>query len=598
MMSKRELKIANKLLTIKSSVKIKELSEEFNVGIRTIKYDLKNIRDYFIQNNIKSCSSSNKGIWVECSEQVRINMIKKLAHMNKEDVFFNQEDRIPKILFELLSTNNYITANYLAEQLEVSRNTILTDLDLVDILLDDNRLTLIRKQREGYKIKGAEIDIRTFYEVLIQKKITPVDVYNIFNKIKLKQKDIGLKIFLPKDLQKFCFIIERYIIIFYENNKNYFLSKDDMMPMIIRLIISFTRVSLINYLDMPKEIHKNNFYSEFQICFENLFKECNLPSLDAEMLYLGGGFYNFNNIDISSLTSILIQDVSKHEDFPYYEDATLHSRIISHLTLSFSTPSSNNYENPFIEGIIKNHYSLFDCIKNICRKHINNNLNDSFISYLVLHFLVSQKNIFSNKKYSAIFVCATGRGAAKLINRMIESEIPEIKMLKHCSLLELDAVLKELTPDIIISAFSIESQIPVFVVNSIPTKGNINSIKEFINIKQNENNYLKAKKSNILDFDLAVQNAEEISQEVIIIGLKIYYKIIESKEIVIINDLSFAFLTHIMLLANRYYFKKQYTQINTNINADYFLLVKNLFKELELEIEDAEVTALINYFYI
>jgi len=66
-LSDREVKIVNKLLDHNndSAIKIKELASEFEVSVRTIKYDLANIREWLKGHDLKLESRRNHGIWID-----------------------------------------------------------------------------------------------------------------------------------------------------------------------------------------------------------------------------------------------------------------------------------------------------------------------------------------------------------------------------------------------------------------------------------------------------------------------------------------------------------------------------------------------------
>lgn len=61
-LSKRSIRIVLKLLEAESAITTRELDEIFNVSVRTIKYDLADIREWLQTKNIKLYSQRNKGI--------------------------------------------------------------------------------------------------------------------------------------------------------------------------------------------------------------------------------------------------------------------------------------------------------------------------------------------------------------------------------------------------------------------------------------------------------------------------------------------------------------------------------------------------------
>ncbi|MGC3569700.1 HTH domain-containing protein, partial [Enterococcus faecalis] len=80
------------------------------------------------------------------------------------------------LIFQLLSVKAYLTAQQLADELLVSRNTIVSDLEQVERLLQAYVLTLIRQARQGFTISGEESNERLLMEFITQKELTEYDI--------------------------------------------------------------------------------------------------------------------------------------------------------------------------------------------------------------------------------------------------------------------------------------------------------------------------------------------------------------------------------------------------------------------------------------
>lgn len=597
MLTVRAFQIANKILVMKRNIRIKDLSEMFQVSDRSIKYDLENIRHYFEDYDLEIKSQSGKGIWIDCTDEKREEMIHRLAKLKQENLYYNQTMRMHMILIYLFSKSDFITAAELADHLNVNRNTILNDIDSICKYLKKTDIELERKQRVGYKLKGKEQDLRSFFEIQIQKSLSAYDVYVMTERIKYKNFEEPIVINLPEEFTKNYSIIESTLHKLFYDHKIDKLQKENITLMIIRLMISMVRIrhySVIGDRVRLTEDESENYYL-YRYWSEIMIKS-DLPVYRDEIFYIEGRQDAvISDIDIPAFTSELIKYAAEKNKFPYEQDNTLYSRILSHLTLSLKEEIK---ENPFNTSILKNHSQLFLAVQEVCHTFLKNNRiihNDSFISYIVLHFLVSQKNIKFSKKRKAVFVCATGRGAAKLIEKMIESEVQEIEMVASCSLVEAEHIINVFKPDYIFSIFPIEAQVPVIVVEAVPTKENIDYIKKRIKKDLDEWMLEEDEFDNLLDFDLAT-DAEGISQQIIMKGLNIYHQLSGNKELMIKEDLSFAFLTHCMLLAHRYHFNKQYSNIAGRDESKGIRTVKESLNKIGVHINEDEVQALLRYY--
>jgi len=132
MLTEREYKILMKLLKFNQPIRIKDLSKEFNVSPRMIKYDLDHIKDWLAKYELQILSQTNKGLWIEPDEDKKKIVIKELIGNESWNRIPDQNFRIKKIVMTMLQKDDYTTAASLSEILEVSRNTILSDMNLVE----------------------------------------------------------------------------------------------------------------------------------------------------------------------------------------------------------------------------------------------------------------------------------------------------------------------------------------------------------------------------------------------------------------------------------------------------------------------------------
>jgi len=587
MLSVRELKIANKLFSIKKKIRISELSDSLYVSERTIKYDLENIRDFLSRYNIVIHSKKGNGIWVEADDETRKTM---LSILESEGSYCDPSMRIQKILMLLLVNKGFITAAALAEQLMVSRNTALKDLRYAGKILADSGLTLHGKKNSGYIIIGDERKLRDFFELHIQKCLSVYDVYQITSRIKSPDPAGKPNIYLSEFFGEYYRITEDIMAKVFNENTITKLQNENILLMIIRLLITLVRVrgghiigNTAGFSDI--ELSTNYLYPYWVLIFEH----SKLPVYKDEFHYIAGVcLKNSGEIDIVKLTSALIKEVSEKQGFPYYKDVELYTRLISHLAMSIN---EDIMANPFNDVLLKKHCKLFQTIREICAAFIQNSrllLDDSFIAYIVLHFLTSKRTILSAEKVRAVLICATGRGAVKLIKKNIESEVKDIEVVANCSLVETEHTIKEIQPDMLISIFPIEAGIPVVIVNPVPSKENLEAIKETARQLKNIPS-VSDDMDGLLSFNNKPQNSEEISQQIILSGLNIYRQL---ENYPIKKDLEFAFLSHIMLFAHRHWFDKQYEH-NRSFQGHEEL--RKILSNAKIHISDAELDALLKY---
>lgn len=178
-LSKREIKVLLQLLDTEESLTTRELAETHAVSIRTVKYDLDHIRAWLKERDQMLSSRRSKGIWLDLSDSRRLELKNELMDTERFELYPDQKMRLSRLFLILLLTNEHVTSKALAAQLEVSKNTVLSDLDHLEKHLLRHQLRLDRQNRQGFLIKGPEKMLRLAMEKVCQKNFTEYDIYQI-----------------------------------------------------------------------------------------------------------------------------------------------------------------------------------------------------------------------------------------------------------------------------------------------------------------------------------------------------------------------------------------------------------------------------------
>lgn len=610
MLSDRELKIAINLLEERKPIKIKDLSLKFEVSTRTIKYDLDLVRDWFKAQNIVVHSQPNKGLWIDCEETERNRALGEIIGNERRNQNPDQNFRIKRIIVAMLLQNDYLTATDLAERLQVSRNTILSDMNLVGEYTTPWMIQLERARRCGYKLNGEEFHQRLLLEHIIYSDLTNYEIYQIMTRISNHETDSRQEPLLDGALLSVYKVAEKQLSDLYEPAVTQLFHQSDLITLLIRISVSVTRLSMGQALRgyrVLKKRHDQNDIANFILSFmEKVFAELELPLLENEFLYLSGEIdKGFKGMDLIQATNGIIETVSVKEGVDYKRDPKLFSNLFAHLSLRLQRGMFNIAENnPFAEEIKRNHPALFESILEACQKHLGLSVmasQDAFASLIALHFLTSFENTFSKrKKVRALYVCSTGRGVARLIKNRVGKEIHDINLVAYCSIMEVEKLCGKEKVDLIISVFPIKSEIPVILVDAIPTKRDIEAIQEkvseFINKQPHHPPLL------FEDADLINEESENLSQEIILKGFEVLHDILSAFKEDIEETRKQALQLHIFLMVHRCYFDKQYDDFLfsnhpiTEKNKRDLRAIREILEEKELNVHESELIALLQYF--
>lgn len=602
MLTARGVQIIKYLLDSEKAVKIKDLASWLGVTDRTIKYDLEQIREWIKRHEIPLQSKPNIGLWIDLGAQQKKEIHQLL--LSDKPMYPSKEERIKAIIKMLILADNYLTATQISETLLVSRNTILNDLTLVEEFIVPWQVYLKRQPRMGYRLKGEELHKRILLENLIHRALTHYDIYQIT--MELSGEETGDAFLIDAPLEDAYELVFKYVQTLYESKRN----GNYLLSLLFRLTISIYRLgnkyTLDSYRVIDDTLRRSQDEEMVLKVMRQLYGDLNLPLFEDEFYYiLRGTEKTSNQVDLAQLTEQIIRDVSLYESVNYKNDTNLYRNLLAHLSLRFQNEMFNLTEyNPLMSEIKRTHTTLFESTKRAFDDHIGHTGDaDSFVSYMTLHFLVSYENLKRKKKVNVVYVCATGKGVARLVKNRVESHVPNIDIIGYCSVTEVELFCKEQPVDMIISVFPIKTTLPFIIVDGLPESHDIEKIATCVE-------GILAHKKTAIDSYLDLQPKTEtmgisnhdISLEIILKGFEVTAELFQLFNEQLIEDKMNAMKMHVFLMIHRYYFESQYDNYAFNQAADskkvaqYLKPLTNFLASYELKVNQTEIIALLQYF--
>lgn len=362
----RGFQLLTKLLEAGSPMSLKDLSEEFEVSKRMIKYDLDDVKSWLNKQGIEVFSQPTKGIWLDCDKERRIAIMHTLPEIERNNVYLNQEARVRKMIMYMLVDMDYITASTFSERLDVSRNTSLNDIKQVTEYLQPWGIELERKHRTGYKLVGEELSLRLLFEHLLHANLTNNEVYKIMSHVTNRDtSDEGLMLFT--DILPYYQIVENQIAKLLSSTAKHELHESDVLRILFRLTISITRMkagfTMKDYRIFTRPEPTNLTVQ----LMENVYQQMQYPLFEEEYRYVSGEMdNNLNQIDIVKVTKEIIQYVSDVQGIHYHKDPKLYNNLFAHLSLRFQRGEINFIEiNPFTKELKREYLELFLVIQRL-----------------------------------------------------------------------------------------------------------------------------------------------------------------------------------------------------------------------------------------
>ncbi|MFB1051505.1 transcription antiterminator [Paraliobacillus sp. JSM ZJ581] len=605
MLTKRQKEIVTIFINEDNPILIKDLACKFSVSIRTIKSDIKKLKSWLETRNITVYSKPNKGVWLgELEEKEKLEVHQKILMEPVDDDIWGVEGRVKRIILLLsLHPDKYITADYLANQLLVSINTVYKDIKRVDKLLDENDLHLSRYPRKGYAMIGSEVDIRQYTESLLTRTIM-IDEQRKKDSYKHLKSDL---LELSNDMSYTVELVSEELSRYDDNNIGYKPTTIEYLTLFIRLFIALSRIRKGNRIQNKgqkwngyMDLSCTKFSSYAYNVTENVFQTAGCEVDTSEFHYIYRNALHNNEVDsVIELTNNIISYVSENLSIPFYEDSKLHSNLLVHLSSRFTEEHAVLLEkNPFMESLKADHPLLVQYVRNACEKYLFGRQNvpsEMISSFIALHFLVSLETTFSySKLLKALYVCASGRGVARVVKNRLEKEIPQVRVVQYCGMDEVEEVIHKQKFDLVISVFPIHIDIPTVWVESVPTQKNIEEVKKQV-FKLSGGEYIPVYSA--APSSEESNDPEVISRDIIIKSMELYVSLKEAFKGRIKERMEDAFLMHIFFMVHRLRFGMEYDYlVNTSFSrTDDYHKIDELFCKYNINASPDEKKAILFY---
>lgn len=491
-LNERQNSILKYLYNKKDYTTINEISKEFKVSVRTIRYDLDNI-EYTLKDNekISLVRTPRYGIKLEFKGKRDILTFSSIFDCVEIN---SPEDRVIFIAINLLIGNSKVEE--LSNMLSISKNTVVSDLKKAKEILNNLRINVISKAYVGTCIEGDEEDIRYAF-INLYYKISNSDNYKL---LKMIIDDFDS---IKADIEERIHKIESRLFLEY--------SDTSFKELIIIIMYCFMRMGEYSNFNYSEEyIHEKEQEEEFEaiqyafadktedkkeICYlMKWFKSAKVMSFinDKSDVKMDGNKY---------LAMRIIEDMEKYTGIDYSNDFDFVNSVVMHFSVAMYRMQNNfKIENPLKEDIKMRLGIIYQITEDVMKKYeseIGVEFPDDEVSYMAMHFGAAferkTQEIFDTK---ALIVCNSGLATAGLLSARMEVMLPQIQVEGVCRLNNLEDELKNKDVDIIISTVPIRNtDIEYVEVNPMLNIDDVLKLKKlaFNNVYEKSSEYLVSK---------------------------------------------------------------------------------------------------------
>ena len=491
-LNERQNSILKYLYNKKDYTTINEISKEFKVSVRTIRYDLDNI-EYMLKDNdkISLVRTPRYGIKLEFKGKRDILTFSSIFDCVEIN---SPEDRVIFIAINLLIGNSKVEE--LANMLSISKNTVVSDLKKAKEILNNLRINVISKAYVGTCIEGDEEDVRYAF-INLYYKISNADNYKL---LKMIIDDFDS---VKNDIEKRIHKVENRLSLEYSDT-----SFKELIIIIMYCFMRMGEYSNFNYSEeYIKEKEQEEEFEAIQYAFADKtedkkeicylmkwFKSAKVMSFinDKSDVKMDGNKY---------LAMRIIEDMEKYTGIDYSNDFDFVNSVVMHFSVAMYRMQNNfKIENPLKEDIKMRLGIIYQITEDIMKKYeseIGVEFPDDEVSYMAMHFGAAferkTQEIFDTK---ALIVCNSGLATAGLLSARMEVMLPQIQVEGVCRLNNLEDELKSKDVDIIISTVPIRNtDIEYVEVNPMLNIDDVLKLKKlaFNNVYEKSSEYLVSK---------------------------------------------------------------------------------------------------------
>lgn len=401
---------------------------------------------------------------------------------------YNREQRINMIIAFLLQENDYVTIDSIAEAMEISRNTIVKDLNPIQERLKPFDLHLDRKTHYGIRVNGYEGDYRRAFStfVLGEYYLLPASDFNEFrksfnfNELRTVLNDALETVKLTVNTVALDNLARHIRILVFRSLRHNFISSDQEYQIETEKVYCQVATRINNWICQKYDVQLPE--SEVQFLAAHISGKTSVEKLGQE-----------EKEEFSEQLTYILQKLDEEFLTDFISDSVLINDLLLHmLPLMKRLYYKMQLENPLIEEIYSKYANVFVIafhFSELIEKKYGFVLSRDEAGYVAIHFaahLERRKSMSLEKIGRIVVICETGGGSAELLRLKLESVFPKAFIMTTAtdSLKRFSGQLPELFLSTVPMADSFHN-IPIIHIKHLLDDEEIRRIKEIISYEIN-----------------------------------------------------------------------------------------------------------------
>lgn len=443
--------IIHEINTNEKNCTIQYLAKQFHISERTIRNDLNTINDLLSASELPQLELKSGGKIVKSAEFSNI-----LDYVSESDFYnykLSKEERIHVASALLVSSSDYITLSTIADNLFVSRATVINDLDDMKEYIKKGNLEVFSYPNKGLKVAGKESDKRYFLMGLVHFKANTTEQDMLTKHISVQA---GNRIVIQKIVKE----QEHF-------HKNH-LTDSSYQKLILYLGIMVNRNMQGEYIEVRKKEHIHK-YRMAQDILKYISQYCHIDTTENEVYFLSEilsdchyikqNDFKKDVVKIQLIARQFIEAVSEELGNNLNGDYDFFENLSNHFVSVFADKPFEYQSNSIVDDALEDNQDVLPAVENcltIITTQIKRELTDDEIKYIAFHVCAAIERK-KNKEiaFHVIVACHAGIGTSQLLLE---------KLKQHFNFQIVDVVSSH-------EAKGIEVGKADFIISTIPLKG-------------------------------------------------------------------------------------------------------------------------------
>ncbi|ASK62539.1 transcription antiterminator BglG [Virgibacillus phasianinus] len=460
-LKERSQKILDELVS-NPSITSTALEKKHNLSRRQLGYSINKINDWLMSKNLPVIERTRQGHFI-INQSVFTKLNGEEKNVAVETNIFSENQRVQLIIMMLLSYYEELSLNHFTAELDVSKNTVLSDMKEVQSYIGEYDLAIRYTRKAGYLIEGKEFQVR---KLLINV------TYQLLQMSTGKNKMMEIANIEKTDIEEFTKRIEKV-----ENTLHLKFTDEKMEAMPYVLLLILRRIERGNEINsFSIEYEELSDTKEYQATEEILYDIKDIPvseRLFITLHLLTTNVYSSNFLADEAIPNLIpaidnmLRLFEKSACIYLQDREQLLDKLLQHIKpayyrIKYQLTGTVDIQNSLSKEFSELHH-LVKRSTGPLSELIGSEIPESettFITMLIGGWMTRQGDSI-DKKVKAIVVCPQGVSVSKLMFNELSELFPEFIFLDSLSVREfLDY---QFDYDIVFSPTFLETKKKLFV---------------------------------------------------------------------------------------------------------------------------------------